>query len=63
MKRFTRLSLGFYEKLEKLAAAMALHMAYYDFCWRHTTRRTTPAMAANATAELWSLPQLLNAVS
>ena len=35
MKRFTRLSLGFSKKLENLAAAVALHVAHYNFCRVH----------------------------
>ena len=34
MKRFTRLSLGFSKKLENLGAAVALHVAYFNYCWR-----------------------------
>ena len=34
MKRFTRLSLGFFKKLENLEAACAVFLAYYNFCWR-----------------------------
>ncbi len=33
MKRFARLGLGFSKKLENLAAATALHVAYFNFCW------------------------------
>ena len=35
MKRFTRLSLCFSKKLENLAAAVAISVAYYNFCWMH----------------------------
>jgi IS1 family transposase len=59
MRRFTRLSLGFSKKLENLEAAVALHMCYYNFCWRHGTTRVTPAMAAKVTGELWSLDRLI----
>jgi len=34
MKRFTILALGFSKKLANLEAAVALHLAYYNFCWR-----------------------------
>ena len=59
MKRFTLLSLGFSKKLENLAAAVALHMAYYNFCWRNRLMRQTAAMAAGVTTELWDLERLL----
>ncbi len=59
MRRFTRLSLGFSKRLENLAAAVALHTAHYNFCRRHSTLRTTPAMAAGVTNTLWSLADLI----
>ena len=62
MKRFTRLSLGFSKKLENLAAAVALHVAHYNFCRVHSTLRTTPAMAAGVTDHVWELDELLAAI-
>lgn len=59
MRRFTRLSLGFSKKLDNLAAAVALHIAHYNFCRRHGSLRVTPAMAAGVTDTLWSLGDLL----
>ena len=37
MKRFTRLSLCFSKKLENLAPAVAIDVAYYNVCWMHAT--------------------------
>lgn len=48
MLRFTRLSLGFSKKLENLENAVALFLAYYNFCWRPGTMRVSPAMAAES---------------
>ena len=49
MKRFTRLALGFSKKLANLEAAVALHIAYYNFCWKpRTLGGITPAMAAGS---------------
>ncbi|MGD0767452.1 MAG: hypothetical protein ABSB42_04430 [Tepidisphaeraceae bacterium] len=62
MRRFTRLSLGFSKKLENLAAAVALHVAHYNFCRVHGTTRITPAMAAGVTDHVWELDELLAAV-
>ena len=59
MRRLTRLSLGFSKKLENLVAAVALHMAHYNFCRRHGTLRMTPAMAAGVTGEKWDLARLM----
>src|SRR5205807_10574624 len=60
MRRFTRLSLGFSKKLENLIAAVSLHFAYYNFCWRNRLTRTTAAMAAGVTDELWDLERLID---
>ena len=59
MKRFTRLALGFSKKLANLEAAVNLHMADYNFCWRPGKMRVTPAMAAGVTRRLWSFNDLM----
>ena len=69
LKRFARLSLGFSKKLENLAAAISMYVAYYDFVWR--TRydddsgqagrlRPTAAMMAGVTDHLWTFEELFN---
>jgi hypothetical protein len=63
VKRFARLSLGFSKKLENLAAAIALHVAYYNFVLVHKTLRTTPAMAVGVTRELWTVDDLYDAIT
>jgi IS1 family transposase len=64
MKRFNRLSLGFSKKLENLAAATAMHMAYYNFVWRPSTLKgSTPAMAASVTNRLWKFADLFSEVN
>jgi hypothetical protein len=62
LRRLTRLSLGFSKRLENLTAAVCLHMAHYNFCRRHGTLRTTPAMAAGVTDELWGLERLMGEI-
>jgi IS1 family transposase len=59
MKRFTRLALGFSKKFENLEAAINLHVAYFNFCWRPGKMRITPAMAAGVTPSLWTFNDLL----
>ena len=59
VRRFTRLTLGFSKKLENLNAAMALHVAHYNFCRVHSTIRKTPAMAAGVTNGIWTLEELV----
>ena len=64
MRRFTRLSLGFSKKLENLSAAVALHVAYHNFCWRPRKpgksgrKRPTPAMASGLIDTLWTFGDL-----
>lgn len=69
VKRFNRLTLCFSKKLENLKAAVALYVAYHNFCWRPRfpgksgRRRITPAMAAGVVTGLWSFAELIDAVS
>ncbi len=57
MKRFARLSLGFSKKLQNLAAATALHVAYFNFCWEMRNSHgkgnlSAPAVAAGIIPEV-----------
>jgi hypothetical protein len=62
-KRFTRLALGFSQKLENLAVATAIHIAVYDFCHIHGRLKATPAMAAGVIDKLWDMKDLYDAVT
>ncbi len=63
LKRFTRLSLCFSKKLENLAAAVAIYVAYYNFCWSHRTLKgRSPAMMAGITSRPWSIDELFEKV-
>jgi hypothetical protein len=55
--------LGFSKKLDWLEAAVALHMAYYNFCWQPRTLadRMTPAMAAWLTNRPLTFAELMGA--
>lgn len=61
LRRFTRLTNGFSKKLENLRAAVALFMAWYNFCRVHQTLRVTPAMEAGLTDHVWTIRELLAA--
>jgi IS1 family transposase len=61
VRRYTRLTNAHSKKFENHVAATALHFGFYNFVRRHTTLRTTPAMAAGITATLWSIDDLLDA--
>lgn len=59
MRRFTRLTNAFSKKVEKHAAAVALHFMNYNFCRIHQSLRVTPAMAAGVTAKLWDVEDIV----
>jgi IS1 family transposase len=61
MRRFTRLALGFSKKFTNLEAAIALYLAYYNFCWMHSSLPGTPAMAARIAGHPWTLEELIDA--
>jgi hypothetical protein len=44
-RRFTRLTNGYSKKFENHCAAVALWIAFYNFCRVHETLRSTPAIA------------------
>lgn len=58
MRRFTRLTNGFSKKAENLQRALALHFMYYNFCRKHQTLKTTPAIKAGVTDRIWTLHDL-----
>jgi IS1 family transposase len=60
MRRFTRLTNAFSKKLENLKCAVALHFAHYNFCRKHQTLGTTPAVAAGIADRQWSLADLVS---
>jgi len=59
MRRFTRLTNGFSKKLRNLECAVALHFLHYNFCRKHMTLKTTPAVAASVADHVWSLEELI----
>ena len=68
MKRFTRLSLGFSKKPENLEAAVAVFLAYCNFCWRSydvnaEKTRLPAAMAAGVIDTLVSFEGLFDRVT
>lgn len=63
MRRFTRLTNGFSKKLENHAHAIALHFMHYNFCRKHQTLRTTPAVAAGVADHIWSIDELIGLLS
>lgn len=60
MRRFTRLTNAFSKKALNLQRAIALNFAYYNLCRKHSTIKTTPAMAAGLTDRVSTLHDLAN---
>jgi transposase-like protein/IS1 family transposase len=61
LRRFTRLTNAHSKKLENHKAAIALYMAWYNFCRVHASLRVTPAMEAGLTNHVLSIAELLGA--
>lgn len=60
LRRFTRLTNGFSKKLANPKAAVAVFVAWYNFCRVHQTLRVTPAMEAGLTDHIWAIRELLS---
>jgi len=63
LRRFTRLTNAFSKKLRNHEAAIALFFAHYNYCRKHRTLKTTPAVASKLTDHVWSVRQLLENVA
>lgn len=59
MRRFTRLTNGFFKKIENHAYAVALHLMYLNFVRVHSTLRVTPAMESGLCDHVWDLSDLV----
>jgi IS1 family transposase len=58
VKRLARRTMCFSKKLDNFRAALAIHFAFYNYCWPIKTFRTTPAVAAGITDKRWSPGEL-----
>lgn len=63
MRRFTRLTNGFSKKRDNHFYAICLHFMYYNFCRKHHTLKTTPAVACGMSNEPWSIGDLVEMMS
>jgi IS1 family transposase len=59
IRRFTRLTNAFSKKIENHAAAVSLHMMYYNFGRKHMTLGTSPAVAAGIADHVWSVEEIV----
>lgn len=49
------------KKQDALKSAVALFVASYNLCWRHSSLRMSPAMHAGLTRKIWTVRDLLTA--
>ena len=59
LRRCARRTNAFSKKLESHQAAVALHIAFYNWCRVHETLRVTPAIELGLTNHIWSVGELL----
>ncbi|MBN2316316.1 MAG: IS1 family transposase [Sedimentisphaerales bacterium] len=59
-RRFTRLTNAFSKKWANHEHAIALHYFYYNFCRKHQSIGTTPAVAAGITEKVWTIHDFVN---
>jgi len=62
MRRFTRLTNAFSKKYENHCHALALYFVYYNFIRKHTTLKTTPAVAAGLVDEVYTMELIVELV-
>jgi IS1 family transposase len=59
LRRFTRLTNAHSKTMENMKDAVALYIAFYNFCRVNQAVKKTPAMAAGIADHLWSIQELL----
>jgi hypothetical protein len=62
MRRFTRLTNAFSNKVENHAHMVALHFIAYNFVRMHGTLKCSPAMAAGVSTRLWDVGNIVTEV-
>jgi IS1 family transposase len=59
VRRYTRLTNAFSKKLENHVAAVSLHFMHYNFCRKHLTLKTAPAVAAGVADRIWKVDDII----
>ena len=59
MRRFTRLTNAFSKKLANHEYAFALFAMHYNFCRKHMTLNTSPAVASGLADHVWTIEELV----
>lgn len=63
LHRFTRLTNGHSKKTRNHDAMLGLYFAWYNWCRKHSSLKTRPAVKAGVASEIWSLERLLTEVA
>ena len=58
-RRYTRLTNAFLKKIENHCHSLAIQFMYYNFCRKHATIKTTPAIAADVANHVWTLEEVV----
>lgn len=61
-RRFTRLTNAFSKKLENHCHMLAISFMHYNFCRKHTTLKTTPAVKAGLVDHIWTLEEVVEMI-
>jgi len=61
-RRFTRLTNAFSKKIENHCHSLAIQSMHYNFCRKHSTIKTTPAVAAGMTDHQWTLAEVVEMI-
>lgn len=59
-RRFTRLTNAFSKKLENHAHMMAVHFMNYNYARKHATIKTSPAIEAGVTGQIWTMGNIVD---
>lgn len=59
VRRYTRLTNAFSKKMENHTAAVSLHFMHYNYCRKHQTLGTSPAVAAGVADHVWKIDELI----
>lgn len=59
VRRFTRLTNAHSKTTRNHDAMLGLYFAWYNFCRKHTTLKTTPAVKAGLADSIWTMEKLL----
>ncbi len=62
MRRFTRLTKGHSKRIENHGHAFAPFVMHYNYCRKHSTLGTSPAVKAGLADHVWTLDKLIGLI-